>query len=187
MFIKEKLIFWVLLVIFAGGVVFGFYALSAKKEATQEFLDDIEKAAQEAKAKSKVQKGIVDMSMIEKKDDLADYSSLIERSIFNKAGAVKEDAAGGEEVISLPVEEEKPQPKFVYKGKMSIGNKDMAIIEDKTTGKSYSVKEGDLVADCVVASIGGKEVVLKKKDGEEIIISTLKKEGAEEKSGETKK
>ena len=75
--------------------------------------------------------------------------------------------------------EEPAKPMFVYKGRMMLGARVIVIIEDQNTGKSFSVKEGDMAGDYTVLSIGEKEIRLKKKDGEEITIATLKEEKKE--------
>ena len=62
-----------------------------------------------------------------------------------------------------------------------LGAKIIVIIQDQNTGKSFSVKEGDLAGDYTVMSIDDKEIRLKKKDEEEIAISTVREEKKEEK------
>jgi hypothetical protein len=61
-----------------------------------------------------------------------------------------------------------------------MGSNVIVIIEDRNTGKSFSVKEGDSAGDFTVVSISEKEILLKKNDGEEVIISTVKEEKKEE-------
>ncbi len=65
---------------------------------------------------------------------------------------------------------------YAYKGRMMVGNKVIVIIEDQNTGKSLSVKEGDTAGGFTVLSIGEKEIRIRKKDGEEIAISTVKED-----------
>ncbi len=99
----------------------------------------------------------------------------MERSIFFKPVSEVKDE-GNRDIIPLK-EEEPAKPMFVYKGRMMLGARVIVIIEDQNTGKSFSVKEGDMAGDCAVLSIGEKEIRLKKKDGEEIAISTVKEAG----------
>jgi hypothetical protein len=78
----------------------------------------------------------------------------------------------------VPLKEEEPKkPVFDYKGRRRLGNKVIVIIEDQNTGKSFSVKEGDTTDGFTVLSIGEKEITLRKKDGEEISIPTVKDAG----------
>jgi hypothetical protein len=60
-----------------------------------------------------------------------------------------------------------------------MGSKVMVIIEDQGTGKSSFVREGDMIGDFLVSGIDEDRVVLKKKDGEEVILNVVKEEGSE--------
>ena len=178
MIIREKLIFWFLLSALVATIVIGTNVQDKKKASTDEFLKDIESVTAKAKAKKKVSKDSWDIEALKKQDKSENYSSLIERSIFFRpVSEIKTENKG--EVITLK-EEEPPKPVFVYKGRMMVGPKVIVIIQDQNTGKSFSVKEGDTAGDFTVLSIDEKEVRLKKKNGEEIGISTIKEEKKEE-------
>lgn len=174
MIIKEKLIFWILLPIFAGIIVIGVNVQEKKKLATNEFLKDIESVTEKARAKKKVVLDNWDLNELKKQATLEGHSFLIERDIFLKPVSETKDEKK-EEVVSL--KEEVPKKNlFIYKGRMRLGDRIIVIIEDENTGKSFSVKEGDTVDNFTVLKIGEKEIQLKKKDGEEILIPTVKEE-----------
>jgi len=182
MILKEKLIFFILVPVLAAGVAVGINMQEKKKQSSDEFLKDIESVTEKAKAKKKVVKDAWDMEGLKKQELPEDYASLLERNIFSKpVSEIKEET--GSRVIPLKEEEEPKKPAFTYKGRMMLGPKVIVIIEDQNTGKSFSVKEGDSAGDFTVLSIGDTEILLKKNDGEEIAVTTVKEEKKEEKKG----
>jgi hypothetical protein len=179
MIIKEKLIFWILLPVLAGVVAVGIHVQEKKKQSSDEFLKDIESVTEKAKAKKKITMNNPDLEGLKKQSASEDYSFLIERGIFFRpVSEVKNEKK--EDIVTLK-EEEPKKPTFVYKGRMNLGGRVIVIIKDDNTGKSFSVKEGDATDDFTVLSIGEKEILLKKKDGEEIAVPTVKEEKKEEK------
>ena len=178
MIAKEKAIFWLLVPVLVATIGIGFNAQEKKKQLSDEFLKDIESVTEKAKSKKKTAKDNWDIEGLKKQETSEDYPALMERSIFFKPVSEIKDE-GNRDIIPLK-EEEPAKPMFVYKGRMMLGARVIVIIEDQNTGKSFSVKEGDMAGDYTVLSIGEKEIRLKKKDGEEIVISTLKEERKEE-------
>lgn len=172
MIIKEKLIFWPLLTALIVSFGIGFYSQDKKKADTDDFMKDIEIATEKARVKKKAFKDIWDIAVLTSEDSLDNYEGLLKRNIFGRI--VTESDVKKEEVI--PLEEGPKKPAFIYKGRIMLGSKVMVIIEDEGTGKSYSVQEGGLVGDYVVLMVGEKDVLLKNKDGEEILLQTVKKE-----------
>jgi hypothetical protein len=151
MIIREKLIFWILLPILLATIIMGINIQEKKKQSSDEFLKDIESVTEKAKAKKKPAADIRDINGLKEQEASEDYSVLIERSIFLKpVSEVKEDKKT--DIIPLK-EEEVKKPVFVYKGKMTLGDKVIVIIGDENTGKSFSVKEGDTAGDFTVLSI----------------------------------
>ncbi len=179
MIAKEKAIFWILMPALVATLGVGFNAQEKKKQLSDEFLKDIESVTEKAKSKKKVAQDNWDIEGLKKQETSEDYPALIERSIFFRPVSEVKDE-GGRDIIPLK-EEEPVKPMFVYKGRMMLGTRIIVIIEDQNTGKSFSVKEGDMAGDYTVLSIDEKEIRLRKKDGEEIAISTLKEEKKEEK------
>ena len=179
MIIREKLIFWLLLPALAAIIAIGINVQEKKKQSSDEFLKDIESVTEKAKAKKKTAMDNRDVDGLKKQSAPEDYSFLIERGIFFKP--VSEVKNEKKEDIVLLKEEEPKKPMFIYKGSMTLGDRVIVIIEDGNTGKSFSVKEGDATDDFTVLSIGEKEIRLKKKDGEEISVSTVKEDKKEEK------
>lgn len=180
MMLKEKMIFWPLMVILVLVMGVGFYAHSKKKNSLTEFLDDIEQVTQKAKAKKKIASFSVDMdSAVRSPSTIDDYGPLLKRNIFFRADS-GDRPKKIEGVIELPEEEAPKKAILSYKGRIMLGAKVMVIIEDQATGKSFSVKEGDNVGEFTVTLIGEKEVTLKKKDGEELVLTTIKKEEKKE-------
>lgn len=179
MIIRERLIFWLLLPLLIATIAAGINAQEKKKKTSDEFLKDIESVTEKAKAKKKITADNWDMEGLKEREAPEDNSFLVERGIFSKpVSEVKEEQKEG---ITLLKEEEPKKPKFGYKGRMTLGDKIIVIIEDENTGKSFSVKEGDSADDFTVLSIDEKEIRLKKKDGEEVVISAVKGEKKEEK------
>ncbi len=181
MMLKEKIIFWPLLAVFIGLMIFGLGSQGKKKEATEELLKDIELATKKTMAKKKAAEEKWDFDEIRAVDILAAYKLLLERSPFFK---VRPEGEVVEKVEVIPLKEEPKEPFFKYKGRVMMGSTVMVIIEDHGTGKSSFVKEGDMVGDFMVLRIDDKEVALKKRDGEEIILSTVKKQREEKKEVE---
>lgn len=174
MIAKEKAIFWILLPVMVATIAIGINLREKKMESADKFLKDIESVTAKAKAKNKAIKDNWDIEGLKKQDASEDYSTLTERSIFFRpVSEVKPENKG--EVISLK-EEEPSKPALVYKGRMMVGPKAIVIIQDQNTGKSFSVKEGDAIGDFTVLSIEEKEIRFKKKDGEEIAITTIKED-----------
>lgn len=172
MIIREKLIFWLLLPVLTAIIIIGINVQEKKKLASDEFLKDIESVTEKAKAKKKIAADDWDLNGLKKQETPEDYSSLTERGIFSKP--VSETINEKKEDV-VPLKEEEPKkPVFVYKGRMTLGDRIIVIIEDENTGKSFSVKEGDTTDNFIVLSIDEKEIRLKKKDGEEIAVSTVK-------------
>lgn len=175
MIIREKLIFWFLLSVLIAAIAIGIHVQEKKRQSSDEFLKDIESVTEKAKAKKKTVKDIWDTEGLNKKESLEDYSALVERDIFFRLVSKVKDENKAD---IIPLKEEEPEkPVFVYKGRMMLGAKIIVIVEDQNTGKSFSVKEGDAAGDFTVLSIDEKEIRLKKKDGEEIAISTIKEVG----------
>ena len=174
MIIKEKIIFFVLVPALVATMALGINAQGKKRQSSHEFLKDIESVTEKAKAKKKTAKDNWDIEGLKKQEALEDYQVLTERSIFFRP-ASEARVKNKEDVVPLK-EEEPKKKKIVYKGRMMLGNKVIVIIEDQNTGKSFSVKEGDTTDGFTVLSIGEKEIMLKKKDGEEISVSTVKEE-----------
>ncbi len=179
MIAKEKAIFWLLVPVLVATIGIGFNAQEKKKQLSDEFLKDIESVTEKAKSKKKTAKDNWDIEGLKKQETAEDYPTLMERSIFFKPVSEIKDE-GNRDIIPLK-EEEPAKPMFVYKGRMMLGPAVIVIIEDQNTGKSFSVKEGDMAGDYTVLSIDEKEIRLRKKDGEEITISTVKEERKEEK------
>ncbi|MDO8603210.1 MAG: hypothetical protein Q7O04_05130 [Candidatus Omnitrophota bacterium] len=178
MIIKEKIIFLALLPVLVATIAIGINTQENKKRSTDEFLKDIESVTEKAKAKKKVAKDSWDIDGLKKQETMEDYLALAERNIFFRpVSEVRKEIQ--RDIVSLK-EEEPKKPLFVYKGRMTMGARIIVIIEDQNTSKSFSVKEGDSAGDFTVVSIGEKEILLRKNDGEEIIISTVKEEKKEE-------
>jgi type II secretory pathway component PulC len=180
--IKEKLIFWPLLAVFIGILIFGFLSQGQKEEATKGLLEEIELASKKSKAKMKAQKDKWDIDAVKALDIIDVYNLLLKRSPFFRVG----DDAKPKKVELVPVKEEPKKSILKYKGKAIMGSKVMVVIEDEGTGKSYFVQEGDMVGDFLVERIDEKEIALRKKGGEEIILSAVKKEKEEEENEEKK-
>ncbi len=178
MIIREKLIFWILLPVLAAIIAIGINVQEKKKQSSDEFLKDIESVTEKAKAKKKIAMDNLDLDGLKKQSVSEDYSFLIEKGIFFRpVSEVKNERK--EDIVTLK-EEEPKKPMFVYKGRMNIGGRVIVIIEDDNTGKSFSVKEGDATDNFTVLSIDEKEIRLKKKDGEEIAVPTVKEDKKEE-------
>ncbi len=172
MMLKEKMVFWPLFAIFIGILIFGLASQGKKKDATEELLKDMEHATKKTLAKKKQDKEKWNFDEAKARDVLDSYRLLLKRSPFFK---VMPEAKVKEKVEVIPIKEEPEKPLFKYKGRVMMGSEVMVIIEDLGTGKSSFVKEGDMIGDFLVLRIGDKEVTLKKKGGEEIILSVIKK------------
>ncbi|MBU1062446.1 MAG: hypothetical protein KJ952_07010 [Candidatus Omnitrophica bacterium] len=179
--IKEKIVFWSLLAVFISIVIFGFVSQGKKKEAKDALLQDIEIATKKSRAQKKMIKDSMDFDGIKAVDTIDGYRHLLKRSPFFRPRS--ETEVKKVEVVPLKVEPKKPL--FKYKGRVMMGSKVMVIIEDQGTGKSLFLQEGEAIGDFVVSRIGEKDVSLKKKNGEEIVLRAVKKEVKEEEKKKT--
>ena len=175
MIIKEKLFFWVLLAVFIAILIIGFISQGKRKERENLLLEDIEIAAEKAIGKKKAFEDTLDLDSIRSVDSMAGYKTLLKRDLFFRVGSELKT----KKTEAIPVREEPRKLLFRYKGKVMIGTQVMVIIEDEGTGKSFFVKVGDTIASFAVMRVDDKEVVLKNKDGEEIVLSVVKKEDEE--------
>jgi len=182
--IKEKIIFWPLLAVFMGIVIFGLTSHSKRKEATKDLLKEIELATKKSMIKKKGSRDKQKIADVKTTDTLENYKLLIKRSPFFRVSD-ETKVIKTKKVISV----KEPEPKkaiLKYKGKVMMGSKVMVVIEDQGTGKSFFVQEGDMVGDFLVVTIDEKEVSLKKKGGEEIVLSAAKKEEPKKETEEEK-
>lgn len=175
MIMKEKFIFWFLLLVLIAAFITGILSQEKKKAQAEAFIREIEAATEKAKVKKKSQKYDWDIDSIKTSQTIDNYASFIKKDVFFRKAVEALVKPNKDEIIPLKVEEPK-KPMFVYKGRIMMGSQVMVIIEDQGTGKSYSVKEGDRVGNFSVLSIDDKEVRLKNKEGKEIILATVKKE-----------
>lgn len=173
MIIKEKVIFWPLLVVFIGILISGLSSQGKKREATEELLQDIEQATKTSIAKKKASfKDMWDIDTVKAVDTLDGYRILLKRSPFFRVSPEKKV----KKIEVVDIKEKPKEPILKYKGKVVMGTKVMVVIEDQGTGKSFFVQEGDRVGDFLVYSIDEKEVVLKKKGGEDLRLRAVKKQ-----------
>ena len=173
MMLKEKIIFLPLVAVFIVIVFFGFASQGKKKEATEDLLKEIEIATKNSRAQKKaaVDKWNFDNIILE--DKIETYKSLTKRSPFFRFAEDKPNVKKDEPIV---VEKKEPKKAILkYKGKVMMGSKVMVVIEDQGTGKSFFVQEGDMVGDFLVVRIDEKEVELKKKGGEQLVLSVVKK------------
>jgi len=170
--IKEKLIFWPLLGVFICTVAFGFFSRGNEKEAADELLQEIELATKKSIAKKKLVRDKWDIKNVKALDTIDGYKAILKRSPFFRV--VSEKKVKKLEIIT--VEKKPKKPLFKYKGRVMMGSKIMVIIEDRGTGKSFFLQEGDMVGDFKVVVIGEKEVMLRQKGGKEIVLKSVKKE-----------
>jgi hypothetical protein len=180
MMIREKMIFWPLAAVFTGILILGFTSQGNKKSAVEELMRDIELATKKSKARIKEDMNKLDFAKIKGIDDIGDYKLLLKRSPFFRVRP--EEKAKKTEPI--PVKEPPKKAILKYKGKVVMGSKVMVIIEDQGTGKSSFAQEGDMIGDFLVSGIDEARVVLKKKDGEEVILNVVKKEDGQKRGKE---
>lgn len=169
---REKIIFWPLVAVFSGILIFGLTSQGNKKVAVEGLMQDIELATKKSKAKIKEDRDRLDFTKIKAMDDIGDYKLLLKRSPFFRVKSEEKV----KKVEPIPVKELPKKAVLKYKGRVMIGSKVMVIIEDQGTGKSSFAQEGDMIGDFLVFSIDETQVVLKKKGGEEVILNAMKKE-----------
>jgi hypothetical protein len=172
MIIKEKTVFFSLIIALIGIAAFGFASGDKRREAGEELIEDIKAATEKTRAGKKISKDSWDVDKLKSEDTLDGYKLLLARSPFFRQGSDK----NVKQAEIIPVKKELPKPKFKYKGKVKMGTKVMVIIGDEATGKSFFAAEGDYVGDFLVSEVNEKEVKLRKTGGEEIVLNALKKE-----------
>ena len=73
---------------------------------------------------------------------------------------------------------EPPAPKFVYKGRINVGSRRRAIVEDTAAHKTYFLEVGQEVAGFKVLDISEKQVVLSDPETpQELVIPLVSKSG----------
>lgn len=81
------------------------------------------------------------------------------------------DGASGGGVAEGP--EVPPQPQFVYKGRILVGQRPRAIVEDLTAKKTYFLEVGQAVAGFKVLDMTEKQVVLSDPQTHEDVVVSL--------------
>ena len=169
--IKEKLIFCPLLVVLIGILAFGLISHGDKKKRDLSLSKDIELATKKMAVKKKTPKDMWGFDKIMAIDTIDGYSTLLERSPFFR---IKKEGESTQNLEPIVIKEEPKEPLLKYKGRVIIGDRLMVIIEDRGTGKSSFVEEGDMVAGFLVLRIDDTGVTLRKKSGEEIVLKASK-------------
>jgi hypothetical protein len=170
MMVKEKFIFWPLLGTFVFILAFGFFSKGSRKEALEELSREIELATKKTVSKKRSERNKWDIDKLKISDTIGTYEAVLERSPFFRVvpeGKIKK--------VEPAVVETKPKKAlFKYKGRVMMGSRVMVIIEDQGTGKSLFLQQGGTIGDFEVVHIDEKEVTLKQKDGEEIVLKSVK-------------
>ncbi|MBN2097432.1 MAG: hypothetical protein JW714_03010 [Candidatus Omnitrophica bacterium] len=99
------------------------------------------------------------------------YEPLLKRSLFVQVKDRPVQTATG--ALVLPVEEKTPT--FVYKGKIAAGSRLLVIIEQTRSGEVFMVAKGENLDGYKVLDITDTEVILSKKDAENIVLKTIEK------------
>lgn len=68
---------------------------------------------------------------------------------------------------------EPPQPQFIYKGRVNLGARQRAILEDTTSRKTHFLEVGQEVAGCKLLDIQETQVVLSTLNSNEQVVVTL--------------
>lgn len=95
-------------------------------------------------------------------------------SAQRRAAAAATDGTG-QPVAGVPVEP--PAPQLLFKGRMNVGSRQRAIIEDTTAKKTYFLELGQAVAGFKVLDIGETQVVLSDPKSHENVIVPLASKG----------
>jgi len=166
---KEKIIFFSLLTIALVMLI----TTGAGKQAKGEI--GAKEKALERKLKRAAQKKLalptrIDIDEIQDLVAFSHYEGMLKRSPFFKVQPRRAKAASGE-TIAVPVEE--MTPTFLYKGKISAGNRLVVIIEQTRSGETLMVSRGESVDGYKVLDITDIEVILSKKGEENIVLNTI--------------
>lgn len=89
------------------------------------------------------------------------FTSVLEANPFSRQrrqAITQSDQAPGADAGGQPAAP--PAPKFVYKGRMQLGSRQRAILEDTAVKKTYFLEVGQEVADFKVLDIDEKRVLL---------------------------
>ena len=79
-----------------------------------------------------------------------------------------------EEVLAATqVRKEPPRPQFVYKGRVQLGERERAILEDTTTSKTHFLEVGQEVAGFKVLDIAENRVVLSDPASQEDLVLSI--------------
>ena len=92
-------------------------------------------------------------------------------------------ATSGSEVGSGPTAVEPPKPMFIYKGRINLGQRQRAIMEDVATKKTYFLEVGQEVATFKVLDITESQVLLSDPQTSEPVVVPLSSKNSEKKDG----
>lgn len=161
--VKEKLVFWTLLGILILVGVFWVVSPPRKVVVQQEVV-----LPEGPSRHPEVEMVKLDIAKLETIRPLADYKSILTRSLFFKFVPPPPEVAPGMEMEVEGVPVPKKREQFVYKGKVVIGEDVKVIIEEVESGEVYFVGKGDKVSDYKLFEVSEKEIVLLASDGREI-------------------
>ena len=96
-------------------------------------------------------------------------------SAQRKAAATASEGTGGEAALGQLAEP--PAPQLLFKGRINVGSRQRAIVEDTTAKKTYFLELGQAVAGFKVLDIGETQVVLSDPKSHENVIVPLASKG----------
>lgn len=168
---KEKYIFFTLLIIVSGLLIGNAVNKKAKAEISPEELA-IEKSLRRAAQRQLIMPKKIDIDKVQNLVGFSYYEGMLKRSLFFKVQPKVEQATQTKAPV-IPVEEKTPI--FVYKGKIASGNRLVVIIGQTRSGEVFMVSKGENIDGYKVLDITDTEVILSKKDEENIVLKTIER------------
>ena len=98
--------------------------------------------------------------------------TMVQANPFSPARRLPPAPAGGEASGGGGEPQQASSPKFLFKGRINLGQRQRAIVEETTTHKTYFLEVGQEVAGCKVLDIAENRVVLSDpKTNQEVVVS----------------
>jgi len=167
--VREKYIFFTLLII----AVVLLIGASLGKEGKSEISPKERALGKKLKQAAKKEIVLPERIDIDKVQDLVAFSiyeGMLKRSPFFKVVPKQAKPTQAKPEV-VPVENS--TPRFLYKGKISVGGRLVVIIEQTRSGETFMVSKGESLDGYKVLDIMDTEVILSKKGEENVVIKTI--------------
>ncbi len=168
---KEKYIFFTLLIVAAGMLLSSAAGRKSKGEISAEERV-LENKLRQAQKRQFALPPEINIDRIQNLVAFSYYEGMLRRSPFFQAQPREGTAGAASSAVALL---EETAPKFIYKGKMVLGERLVVLIEQTRLDEVVMVSQGDNIAGYKVLDITDTEVILSKEGEEDIVLNTVER------------